>query len=213
MSNSFPSVIEKLKENANVRVVVDANPSMYMNVMSVSRLKLTTILNTYAPLYELVNKCWSNLPNPPHDDRMYVFMWVMACENYSVNHSTIKWEGATPNTFVHLWSIMDRMKHSLERLNLSWVVGPRNCADYCRRMGMTGPLDSLMYVPELVVPVEITKMEEDFIPISFESESRSFCSFYEFNKSVKVDDHGVALTVSDMEAAEFAPQIRTYPRA
>ncbi|KAI6986055.1 hypothetical protein KC359_g8913 [Hortaea werneckii] len=164
---------------------MDAVPDLTGNTISISRVKLNTMIKSYHILYELVHKCWSNFPEPPCSEKTYVFVWALASDDYCFNHGTISWERSTPNTFVHLWSIIDRIKLSLEREGLSWIVNGRNCAEYCRSTGMSGPLDAHMYTRETVPPIEITKMDEDFFPMIYSDEKGDHCSYHDFCESVK----------------------------
>ncbi len=196
----FSDSITALRSCASVNVVIDGNPSLVRNVISVSRVKMSTMISSYRTLYTLVNKCWSNLPEPPCSERTYVFMWMIASEGYAVNHNTIKWEGSSPNTFVHLWSIVDRMRPTLEGSGLSWIVDSRNCANYCGTTGMTGPLDVHMYPPEFVTPIEIIKMDEDTTPFTHENKRAEFCSFYDFTMSVMVPEVETVISASHIAA-------------
>lgn len=209
--DTFSDLIKTLNACSNVPVVVDGNPSSTSNIISVSRVKANTMINSYRTIYTLVNKCWSNFPEPPCDEKTYVFMWVIASEGYSVNHDTIKWEGSNPNTFVHLWSIVDRIRPSLEQSGMSWIVDSRNCAHYCGSTGMTGPLDAHMYPPELVTPIEIDKMDEDATPLTHQDRRSEFCSFYDFTMSALVPEVETVISASQMSAAneEVTSQLRS----
>jgi hypothetical protein len=200
-TNLFTDVVESLRRCATVRVVVDGKPNEFENVISISRIKLNDLINAYPLIYELANKCWSNFPDPPCDERTYVFMWALACDNYCFNHGTISWERSTPNTFVHMWSIIDRMRLVLVRHGLGWVMVGRNCADFCRSTGMVGPLDANMYVPELVVPSEIVKIDDDFVPLTFKNEISEFCSYHDFKASVRTAGPERVISVSDIAMA------------
>ena len=212
-SNLFESIIESLIATAVVPVVVDGTLTTNTATISISRMKIMQILSAYPFVYKLVNKCWSNFPEPPCCERVYVFVWAMACDNYCLNHSTIAWEKSTPNTFVHMWSVIDRMKYSFERQGIGWIVGTRSCADFCRSMMMSGPLDAIMYEPEFITPPEITKLEEDFVPITLKQESGSFSSFYDFTMAVRMNTDDVAVSVSDVEAMNNAFSSRSRPGA
>lgn len=199
-SDLFSEVILKLRACASVPVVIDEVTNTSRKSISISRLKLNQMINSYWTLYKLVHKCWSNLPDPPCSEKTYLFMWAIACDDYSFNHGTISWEGSTLNTFVHLWSIIDRIKLSLERVGLSWIVGERNCADYCKSVGVTGPLDEHMYPPEFVVPDEILKIDEDVMQMVYEDSKEEFCSFHDFTMSTYVRGAPVAISASDIAA-------------
>lgn len=207
----FSDSIKVLKNCATVPVVVDGNPNMMKTTIPISRVKMNTMINSYGIMYTLVNKCWSNFPEPPCDERTYVFMWAIASEGYSVNHNTIRWEGSTPNTFVHLWSIVDRIRPALESHALAWIVDSRNCVSYCRTTGMTGPLDVHMCPPETVTPIEITKMDEDTVPFVHDDTRAEFCSFYDFTMSTLVPEIQTTISASQIDAQndEFMSRLRS----
>ena len=111
----------------------------------------------------------------------------MISDNYDVNHNTITWEGSTANTFVHLWSIMDRIRHVLEETGLYWIVGERSCTGYYTQTGLTGPMDEKMYIPEVESLPYIDDMDDDLFRPTFTEEPEEFCSFLDFCTTVKKD--------------------------
>lgn len=207
----FSDVLESLKKCATVPVVVDGNPNSMERRISISRIKLGQMVKSYPVMFELANKCWSNFPEPPCSERTYVFMWAIACSDYSFNHGTISWERSTPNTFVHLWSIVDRMKLRLS--NLNWIIGTRNCADYCRSTGMTGPLDASMYARENTTPHEILKIDSDFVPLTFKDEVGEFCSYDDFCSSVMTKGVGTAAENTIINASDEQEMIKWWARS
>ena len=194
MANTTPDlmtdIIEGLRACTNVRVTVGETADLSGRTITINRNKLNTIVGSYPILYRLVHKCWSNFPDPPCSEKTYLFVWVLSADEYCVNHTTIKWERATPNTFVHLWSVVDRIQLSLVRAGLEWIVASRNCATYCKSTGMVGPLDAHMYSREVVPPEQIEKMEEDFVPMTFRNEVADFCSYHDFCESTKTSGPG-----------------------
>ena len=198
---TITNIIEELRGCAAVPVMLDASPSASTNAISVSRVKMNSMLKSYGTVYSLVNKCWSNLPDPPATERTFVFMWAIAIEGYGMNHSTVKWEGSTPNTFVHMWSIVDRIKSELGRAGLGWVLESRNCEDYCKSTGMSGPLDAHMYSHELVVPTEILSLDEDAVPLVYDNKIEDFSSFYDFVMTARVNEGPTVISASDIAAA------------
>ncbi|KAF5539565.1 hypothetical protein FNAPI_10789 [Fusarium napiforme] len=182
----IPHVIESLRAVAMVPLEMDGVADK--NKITMSRLRLEQIMGSYDIIYGLVNKCWSNLPDPPCDEK-----------------TSISWDGATPNTFVHVWSIME-----LERTDLSWAVGSRNCSDYCRAMNMQGALDMYLYRPESMTPSQITDIERDIFKPTLVNKKTNFCSHYDFCMSMLVDTGPKVLNVSEME--EIARSRRTGSR-
>ena len=195
----FVDVIEKLRSVATVDVEMDARPNAMRKMISISRVKMNEMVKSYALMYRLAHQCWSNLPDSPCDEKTYVFMWMIAADDYGVNHGTIAWEGSNPNTFVHLWSIVDRMRVSLENARVSWVVGTRNCASYCTTTGMSGPLDAHMYPPEYTTADQITSIDESVTEMSYTDTIEEFCSFYDFISSTLTIPAVTVVTTSDME--------------
>lgn len=196
----FSTLIDSLKEHSHCDVVVDAPPGIHRNVISVSRLKMNTLISWYGLLSQLSHKYWSNLPDPPSGEKTYIFLWTIACDEYCVNNTTMSWEGSTINTFIHLWSVVDRMRYSFEREGLGWLISTRNCADYCKSMSIPGPLDAHLYRPELVFPVDLDEIDNDIFPMVFTNHCESFESFYDFTMSVSVSRGPVPISVSEIEA-------------
>lgn len=195
----YNDVIKQLEMSANVRVSIDVVPNMYKNAIVINRTKMLEMVNSYGSMYSLVHRCWSNLPEPPCSEKTYLFMWMIASEGYSLNHNSISWEGSNPNTFVHLWSIIDRIRIALENTRMSWIVGERNCVDYCKTTGMTGPMDQHLYERERITPTEIEKMETDMTQFIFEDVRQEFCSFYDFQISTMMPENEHRISTSEME--------------
>ncbi|KAK2470801.1 hypothetical protein BFJ63_vAg18347 [Fusarium oxysporum f. sp. narcissi] len=59
--------------------------------------------------------------------RTLLFVWFLIAGEYDVSHNTTNWDGSTANTFVYVWSITDTIKVELEKRQLYWLVGMRNC--------------------------------------------------------------------------------------
>ena len=195
-TNMFSKVLESLKAVATVPVEVDGVETK--NKITLSRLRMEEILRAYERVYVLVNKCWSNLPDAPCDEKTYLFVWIMACDGYCINYRTISWEGASPNTFVHVWSIMDRIRMTLENSDLAWVVGTRNCPEFCRFTDMSGAVDQYLYQREPMVPDQIAKMEMDVFKPGFVNERVEFCSYYDFCMDTLVDSGPKKVDISEM---------------
>ncbi|KAJ6039502.1 hypothetical protein N7444_008407 [Penicillium canescens] len=115
-------IIRELKDVATVDVETTGTRVSSGNVIVVDVMKLRKVMCGYDYLREIVHKTWSDLPPPPMIERAQVVVWLIVCNNYCINHSTIKWPGSSPNTYVHLWSIMDRIKTSLTNIDANWLV-------------------------------------------------------------------------------------------
>ncbi len=198
--NLQSDVIAGLREIATVPVVVDrdvvGNPPMGSIVIE-SR-KLYEIIVSYDDICAVSHKCWSNLPDSPVAEPAHVFMWMISCRDYDVNHSTLRWPGSTPNTFVHLWSILDRMKPSLTSMDMTWLMGTRTCVDYCTSTGMDGPMDAKMYARENVVPSLIENVGSDPGVFMYEPVHRDFDSYMDFQMSTIMQGDEEVLNVSKL---------------
>lgn len=179
-------MIKALKEVATVRVDTDMRESGDTNSIVVNTVKMSEIADMYEFMSALVSKCWSNLPPPPVDEKTYLIAWTIACEGYDVNHRTIKWDGATLSTFVHMWAIIDRIKPSVEKTSMAWIMSGRSCVDFCAKMNVTGPADSHMYVRTMPTPVLIENMKSDPSPYIYEDLCEDHDSFYDFTMSARM---------------------------
>ncbi|KAJ6038381.1 hypothetical protein N7499_004466 [Penicillium canescens] len=155
-------IIRELKDVATVDVETTGTRVSSGNVIVVDVMKLRKVMCGYDYLREIVHKTWSDLPPPPMIERAQVVVWLIVCNNYCINHSTIKWPGSSPNTYVHLWSIMDRIKTSLTNIDANWLY---------------------MYGKEHITPDQIEAMEMNPELLTYESVGEDFDSFYDFHMS------------------------------
>lgn len=176
-------IIKELKEVASVDVLVTESTNVDPSVIVIDDMKMNEIMAAYDYLRMLVHRTWSNLPTPPVKEKTHVFVWLIASRNYCINHSTIKWPGSNPNTFVHLWSIMDRIKSSLTSVDSSWLIGSRDCVQYCSTTGMNWPMDTHMYAKQEVIPDQIAKMERKPEIFRHDPTTKEFSSSYDFQMS------------------------------
>lgn len=183
--NLYSTIIRELKEIASVEVVLSENPAPNESVITIDTMKMKEIIAGYNHLQTIVQKTWSNLPSPPVKEKTHVFVWLIASVGYCVNYSTIKWPGSSPNTFVHMWSIMDRIKSSLTVIDTNWLVGPRDCVQYCLSTGMKWPMDSHMYQSQQTSVDQIKLMEMRPEVFKFDPTTREFDSFYDFHMSTR----------------------------
>lgn len=98
------TVIASLKSISNVPVYIGQREGDDEQSIVISAIKLNELVDMYEDLYQFVHETWRNLPLPPDCERTFVIMWLISAEDYCLNHFSIKWEKATSNTFVHLWS-------------------------------------------------------------------------------------------------------------
>lgn len=190
------TIIKGLKEVATVDVVVTDSLNVQGSVIVIESSKMDEIIAGYDHLRTVVHRTWSNLPTPPVKEKTHVFVWLIASREYTVNHSTIKWAGSSPNTFVHLWSIMERIKASLTDVDSGWLIGSRDCVQYCMNTGMTGPMDAKMYTSEHIVPEQIVNMERNPEIFRFDPRTEEFSSFYDFQMSTYTPKKRPVLNVS-----------------
>ena len=114
---------------------------------------------------------------------------------------------------MHLWSVEDRIRLTLESCALSRVVDLRNYASYRGTTGMTGPCDAHIYVPELVTSVEIAQMDEDTVPFVHRDKREEFCSSYNFTMSTIVPETTVVISASRIAALKDETENRSRPWA
>lgn len=177
------TIIKELREIATVDVLVTESLNVDPSAIVIDIMKMNEIMAGYDYLRMLVHQAWSNLPTPPVREKTHVFVWLIASRNYCINHSTINWPGSNPNTFVHLWSIMDRIKSSLTAIDTSWLIGHRDCVQYCSTTGMNWPMDTHMYAKQEMIPDQIASMEKRPEIFRHDPTTREFSSSYDFQMS------------------------------
>jgi len=176
-------IIKELNEVATVAVDMTGTGNANTSQIVVDTMKLREVMCGYDYLREVVHKTWSNLPPSPVPEKTHVVVWLIICNDYGINHSTIRWPGSSPNTYVHLWSIMDRIKTSLTNIDANWLVGSRDCVEYCTTTGMNKPMDQYMYGSEHITPDPIEAMEMNPELLTYEHVGMDFDSFYDFHMS------------------------------
>jgi hypothetical protein len=192
------ALLKELRAIAIIPVIMDVRVNANEQAIVVSSTRLNEMMRYYRGLCMVVRKCWSNLPPAPVSECSHVVMWMIACENYGVNHSTIRWDGANLNTFVHLWSIMDRIKPTLSSMDLGWLMGSRSCVEYCLKSGAEGPMDSYMYSKERVPPEQLTNMLANREALRYKHLGKQFDSFYDMMRSTRVPKPVITLNLSRM---------------
>ncbi|RBR22213.1 hypothetical protein FVER53590_25850 [Fusarium verticillioides] len=87
-------------------------------------------------------------------------MWFLTAGEYHVNHNTNNWNGSTVN--------------ELEERHLYWVVGTRDCTEYCES---TSPIDEKIFYLEHKPILYSIMMEDELLPVVSEYSKSKFCSF------------------------------------
>lgn len=186
--DALTSLVRELKSVSKVPVYVDmpegAGTDESRDSIVINRVKMLDLIDAHVFVHTCVHRAWSNLPDPPTDSKTNLFVWMLSAENYCINNYTISWESATPSTFVHMWSIVDRMRGSFENMSLSWVIGDRNCVGYSETMGMTGPIDAHMYVRESVHSTSVLTAIKESGQFTLTNTGCEFSSYYEMHVSM-----------------------------
>lgn len=102
----------------------------------------------YGTIHAFVHTVWKNLNGSPDYKRAFVVMWMIASDGYDINHHSVSWRDMRPNTFVHIWSTMDRLRTVIDPVTASWLLGTRGPVEYAETMGMPGPADVYLYPKE-----------------------------------------------------------------
>ncbi|KAK0888904.1 hypothetical protein LTR91_023581 [Friedmanniomyces endolithicus] len=189
-SQSFAAIITKdaiiasLKRASNVPVFVGQRETIVQDSILISSVKLNELLAMYDDLYAFTHSAWRNLPTPPDCESVFVLMWMISAENYDVNHFTITWQNATSNTFVHLWSIVDRLRTVLESNSADWLVGPRNPVGYSTSMNLPGAVDEYLYPSESIVPPHVEVFSTNMSKMQPKIMKRDYDSNFSFIMSL-----------------------------
>ncbi|KAK6436900.1 hypothetical protein LTR95_006904 [Oleoguttula sp. CCFEE 5521] len=178
------AVISALKSVSNVPVFVGQREITTETSILLSSVKLNELLGMYQELYAFSHSAWRNLPTLPDCESVFVLMWMISADDYDVNHFTIKWPGATSNTFVHLWSIIDRLRTVLETNSADWLVGPRNPVGYSSSMNMPGAADEYLYPSESIIPPHIEVFSDNMSKMKPKSMKRDYDSNFSFTMSL-----------------------------
>lgn len=196
---TLPSlVISALRKAANVPVYVGQRESMNQPSILVSQIKMDELANMYETLHQFTFAAWRNLPSPPDCEKTFVLMWLIACDKYDVNHFSIKWEDATPNSFVHLWSITDRLRTTFEPINANWLLDSRGPVGYVEELNLGGPVDVHIFPRETIVPPHIGIFTKSMHEATNTNMHTDHTSSFDFKQSLKVTKPRVVLDVDAM---------------
>ncbi|KAK5162694.1 uncharacterized protein LTR77_011247 [Saxophila tyrrhenica] len=178
------NVIASLKAVSNVPVFVGQRESVNDESILISSVKLNELTAMYSDLYAFTYSTWRHLPDAPDCERTFVIMWMISAENYDINHFTIKWPEASSNTFVHLWSIVDRLRTLLESNNADWLVGARNPVGYSETMNMPGAADQHLYPSESIIAPHVEVFSSNMARMQPKTIKRSYDSNFFFTLSL-----------------------------
>lgn len=78
-------------------------------------------------------------------------------DEYDVNHNTINSNDFSDNTFIHIYSITDRIKVGLKKTHFDLVVSTRNWSEYYE---FTSPIDESIVYPGDKLISRIVAMED-----------------------------------------------------
>jgi len=191
-------MLTSLKAVATVPVYTNSRPNEYEDSIMVSTMKLEEVASKYTDIYKFASKAWRNLPTPPGCEKAFVIAWMIASENYDVNHFSISWSGSTPNTFVHLWSVINRIRTAFDTQTSSWFINSRDPVGYCTSMNMSGPADQHLYVKEIVVPQHIRVFEEEMHVMVVSDHAEETLSYTAFRLSLAVGSKKRSINVDQM---------------
>jgi hypothetical protein len=191
-------MIRCLKAVANVPVYTDSKPNVYEDAIMISTTKLADIVSLYGKFFQFTSTAWSNLPDPPECEKAFVIAWMIASESYDVNHFSIKWSGSNPNTFVHLWAIINRLRTVFDTNTANWFINSRDPVGYCNAMNMTGPADQHIYVRETIMPHHIKVLEEDERLVVTEEVISENASYVAFRMGLMVSNKRRILDISEL---------------
>ncbi|RYP37702.1 hypothetical protein DL767_002813 [Monosporascus sp. MG133] len=95
-------------------------------------------------------------------------------------------ESANSNAFVHIWSIVDRIRSVFELVNISWIIGEKNCVGSSEAIGISEAMDTHMYSRDIPPPKPILDVIKGSGLLIREDICEEFSSFYDIHVSVMV---------------------------
>ena len=189
-SNTVGSMISSLRAAAKVPVFVGERTQSGADSILISELRANVVAGLYAKFYAFTHKAWRNIPDAPRCEPPYVIMWMLVCEDYDVNHNTIDWPGAGPNTFVHVWSMIERLRTTLTDAGAEWIMGPRDAVGYCMCMNISGPTDAHIYAGERIILPQVAAMSRNMKGCRRTDVNRDFVSFFDMETSMMLPGSG-----------------------
>jgi hypothetical protein len=206
------NIIESLRSIAKVPVYLGEREAMSGQSILISQVKMSEVVAMYKGLYEFTHKAWRNLPPPPDCEAVFVIIWMLTSENYDINHFTIEWKGSTANTFVHLWSIIERLKTILQPMDLTWLVAARDPLGYSKTMKMTGAADKYLYPIDPIVPPHIDVFVNNMPKMKTEVLENSYSSNFNFMMSLTKRTKKKVMDVNTMAMMNMKAMTRSTER-
>lgn len=123
---------------------------------------------------------------------------MMVADNYDTNHFSVSWEGTSANTFVHLWSTIDRLRNTIDLKTSFWLLGTKGPTGYAEHTGMSGAADTYLYPREMITLPYIGVLARELNQCVSTDLTEDFESFYEFRKSLMLPKEAVTIDVSTM---------------
>ncbi len=197
------SVITQLKRFSKVPVYVGAKESAVTESITISPVKLDELISMYEKIYTFTHTIWRNLPTPPECEPAFVIVWMIAADNYDINHLSVSWEGTSANTFVHLWSTIDRLKNTIDSMTSSWLLYNRGPTGYAEYTKMPGAADTYLYPKEMITLPHIGVLVEEADRRTVTDLTEDFESFYEFRQSLMLPKRTPTIDVSAMMMRNF----------
>ena len=189
-NETYMKSIEQLRTIARVNVYIDEKEMGDTNSILISSMKMNMLSGIYEKLYAFTLKSWRNLPQVPGSEPAYMIMWMIASEEYSLNHMTVDWKGASPSTFVYVWSMIERMRDMMESMNVDWTVSSRDCKGYCMVTGISEPADTRLYTREQTTPPQVMHMCTSMSTARVTNLDRDYVSFFDAETSMLMPGYG-----------------------
>ncbi|OAP53935.1 hypothetical protein AYL99_11815 [Fonsecaea erecta] len=194
------NIIAALKRLATVPVYVGERQTIDTDSILISPGKLDDLVGVYESLYAFTHTIWRNLPDPPDCERVYVIMWMISAENYDVNHFSVPWQNTSPNTYMHLWSAIDRFRTMIDTSSAFWLIGSRGPVGYAEFMNLPGAADTHLYPREEVMPPHIGVLSSNMQRCVVTELHTDYPSSYDFKRSMMVRKNAPVIDVSSMHA-------------
>lgn len=191
-------IIAELRKLANVPVFMGEREMTSGDSIVISPVKLDELVCMYERLYVFSHTVWRNITIPPDCESTYVIVWMIASENYDVNHFSVPWPGASDKTFVHLWSTIDRLRTMLDTMTSSWLLGQRGPVGYAEAMSMPGAADTYLYPKEIITPPHVEFLSDNMSKSTSTDLTQSYTSLHEFRMSMMVHKEREPIDVGAM---------------
>ena len=187
-----------LRRIANVPVHANVKPVSDENSIMISTMKMNELVGMYKQLYQFTSTVWKNLPPTIDYEPVFMIVWMLASENYDINHFTITWPGSTQSTFVHLWSIVNRIRTVLDTETANWFIASRDPVGYCTALEVTGPADAHLYLKERTIPHHIEVFAKDANRITTKDVPDDYDSYTQLRLNMMMKKKKKMINVDEM---------------